>query len=153
VTGTPSSRTAQELAFSLSRNLGTDVVLLHVVNRPESAVLDGARGRQTSRRGVQVDTGPTGTAAAVLDEAEALARRFDVDARSLSRVGTSTGEEIVAAAAAADADLIVLGATVRRLRGRPFLGHTVEHVLDNAPTTVVVVAVPSTVPETEPVAS
>ena len=150
VTGSPSSRTAQELAFSLSRNLGTSVALLHVVNRPESPVPVGVRGRTTSRRGVEVDTGPTGTAAAVLDEAEVLARRFDVEPTSDTRVGTSTGEEIIAAAVDAEADLIVLGATVRRLKGRPFLGHTVEHVLDDAPCTVVVVAVPSSVPESEP---
>lgn len=150
VTGSPSSRIAQELTFSLSRNLGTSVVLVHVVNRPESPVPVGVRGRRTSSRGVEVDTGPTGTAAAVLDEAEALARRFDVDPSSDSRVGTSTGEEIITAAGDAEADLIVLGATVRRLRGRPFLGHTVEHVLDNAPCTVVVVAVPSSVPDPDP---
>jgi nucleotide-binding universal stress UspA family protein len=37
-----------------------------------------------------------------------------------------------------------MGTTVRRLEGRPFLGHTVEHVLDHADATVVIVATPDT---------
>jgi nucleotide-binding universal stress UspA family protein len=65
-----------------------------------------------------------------------------VDARAQSRAGSSTGEEILAAADDADADLVILGATVRRLDGRAFLGHNVEHVLAHARETVVVVTTP-----------
>ena len=128
VTGGPSSRVAQEIAFGLSRQLGTEVVLTHVVNRPQAQ---------------------SGAAAAVLDHAAALGERFDATSRTLTREGTSTGEEILAAARDADADLIVLGATVRRVSGRPFLGHNAEYILDEAPVTVVVVTTPDVIPDAD----
>jgi Kef-type K+ transport system membrane component KefB/nucleotide-binding universal stress UspA family protein len=133
VSGSPSSRSAQEVAFSLSARLGTQIVLVHVVNRPD----DG-----TARSG--------GVADAVLVDAMGVARQFDVEPRSLTRSGTSTGEEILAAAVAEEADLVVLGATVRRLDGRPFLGHTVEHILDQAEMTVVVVTSPDPTADPNP---
>lgn len=57
------------------------------------------------------------------------------------RHGSSAGEEIEKALRETSPDLVVLGATVRRVAGRPFLGHTVEHLLEHAtePTIVVVV--------------
>jgi nucleotide-binding universal stress UspA family protein len=160
VSGSPSSRTAQEIAFSMSAHQGTEVVLMHVINRPEAvaaavgapvgtpavvatlpadqASVLGATGAGT-QRGVE-------TADAVLDDAVALARQFEVEASAESRTGASTGEEILAAAEEIDADLVILGATVRRLEGRPFLGHNVEHVLEHARQTVVVVATPDITP-------
>ncbi|HEV2368617.1 MAG TPA: universal stress protein, partial [Acidimicrobiales bacterium] len=126
VTGTPSSRVAQELAFGLSRHLGTEVVLTHVLTRTGSA---------------------PDTADAVLDHAAALGERFDASARTVTRSGSSMGEEILAAARDAEADLIILGATVRRVSGRAFLGHNAEHILDDAPMTVVVVTSPDVIPE------
>ena len=134
VSGSPSSRSAQEVAFSLAGRLGTQMVLAHVVNRPEES--DGRSGS---------------VADAVLEEALAVARQFDVEATAVSRSGTSTAEEILAAAVTAEADLVVLGATVRRLDGKPFLGHTVEHILDQAEMTVVVVTTPD--PTSDPTPS
>ena len=40
------------------------------------------------------------------------------------------------------ADLVVLGAQLRNVDGRPFIGHTVETVLERSDATVVVVAQP-----------
>jgi nucleotide-binding universal stress UspA family protein len=157
VSGSPSSRTAQEIAFSMSACQGTEVVLMHVINRPEVVAAAVGVPAEPSVRG---DGGPatpstealgrlgSGTqrgveaADAVLDDAVALARQFEVGARAHSRTGSSTGEEILAAADDLDADLVILGATVRRLEGRPFLGHNVEHVLEHARQTVVVVTTP-----------
>ena len=75
-------------------------------------------------------------------QAAALAGEFDVEVERHVRSGLAAADEILAAAEECDADLIVLGATVRRLDGAPFLGHTVEHVLENADATVVVVTSP-----------
>ena len=44
-----------------------------------------------------------------------------------------------------EADLVVLGAQLRNVDGRPFIGHTVETVLEQCDATVVVVAHPRTV--------
>lgn len=60
------------------------------------------------------------------------------------RTGLSAGEELLCEAREQGADLIVLGTTVRRLGGRPFLGHTAEHVLQEAEAEVAVVATPNT---------
>jgi len=128
VTGSPSSRVAQELAFGISNRLGTEVVLTHVVTRPE---------------------GHLDKVSAVLDHAAALGDRFDATSRTLTRSGPSMGDEILQAAREADADLIVLGAMVRRVGGRPFLGHNAEHILDEAPTTVVVVTTPDVIPDAD----
>ena len=153
VSGSPSSRIAQEIAFSMSAHQGTEVVLMHVINRPE--VVAAAVGAPSNASAVGADDTATAlgrvdagtqrgveTADAVLDDALALARQFEVGARPESRTGASTGEEILAAAEELDADLVILGASVRRLEGRPFLGHNVEHVLGHARQTVVVVATP-----------
>lgn len=65
------------------------------------------------------------------------------------RHGSSAGEEIESAVHDTGADLVVLGAKVRRVAGRPFLGHTVEHLLEHATEpTVVVVVVPEAVAST-----
>jgi Kef-type K+ transport system membrane component KefB len=151
VSGSPSSRTAQEVAFSLSGNLGTEVVLTHILSRPEASALVGAK-RASSRHGAggvgasgdgtEPGGAGSGAADAVLESALELGREFDVEAVTHSRTGVSTSEEIVAAAREVEADLIVLGATVRRLHGRPFLGHNVEYILDHSEVTVVVVTTP-----------
>ena len=144
VSGTPSSRTAQEIAFSISRALGTDVVLTHVVNRAEP-VPAGARAPSGPARRSPGRTarGTTVAADAVLEQAATFAGEFDVTPRTVTRTGLATGSEILAAAREADADLLILGATVRRLEGRPFLGHNVEQILEEADMTVVVVASPA----------
>jgi nucleotide-binding universal stress UspA family protein len=80
---------------------------------------------------------------AVLSEAMGTARSHDAAARPRLRVGRSSAEEIESVVAEVGADLVVLGASVRRVANRPFLGHTVEHVLEHLTgTTVVVVVVP-----------
>jgi nucleotide-binding universal stress UspA family protein len=140
--GTPASRTAQELAYNLARSMGTEVVLTHVVSRP--APDPYPRDAQAMTRSHAQVASSTEVASSVLEQARAHAAEHDVDARSTVREGTATADELLAEAAAIDADVIVLGTTIRRLHGRAFLGHTVEHVLDHAQATVVVVATPDT---------
>lgn len=150
VSGSPSSRAAQEVAFSLSASLGTQVVLTHVVNRPDAVAAAGAgRPQARGRPSGAPPTPPVAPSArglaagdSVLQEAVGLAREFDVSPRTHWRSGMSTGEEILTASRELEADLIVLGATVRRLNDRPFLGHDVEHVLEHAEATVVIVTTP-----------
>jgi nucleotide-binding universal stress UspA family protein len=141
VAGTPASRTAQEVAYALARATGTEVVLTHVVSRPEPA-LDAyptEPGRQPARAAALASA-----AESIVESAAAHAREHDVEALTNVRTGTATGEEILTAARAAHADLVVLGTTIRRIDERSFLGHTVEYVIDNAEQPVVVVATPDT---------
>jgi Kef-type K+ transport system membrane component KefB len=140
VAGTPASRTAQELAYNLARSMHTDVVLTHVVSRPApDPYPEDAPAQARTRERVAASTE---VASSVLEHARALADEHSVATRSTVRAGTATADELLAEARSAGADLIVLGTTIRRVHGRAFLGHTVEHVLDHAEASVVVVAIP-----------
>ena len=138
VTGTRSSRAAQEVAFSISGNLGTDVVLTHVVDRP---VRQMARFF-TRRSNADVTVAAPPVAHDLMDGATALGRELGVEPRTVVQEGSSPAMTLVATAEAENADLVVLGASLRNVDGRPFLGHTVETVLERCDTTVVVVATP-----------
>lgn len=135
VTGTPSSRSAQEVAFAISGQLGTEVVLSHVINRVNELP------RLFARRSATDD--PALTAAdAMMAGAVERARQAGLEPRQLLREGSSAGEVLVQAARTEQADLVVLGAQLRNVDGRPFIGHTVETVLERSDATVVVVAQP-----------
>jgi nucleotide-binding universal stress UspA family protein len=134
VTGSATSRAGQEVADNISRRTGADLELVHVLTRPGLVSPgEGLPGTEAVRETVD----------AVLDEAMETALNHDVSARSQLRIGGSSAEEIESVLAEAHADLVVLGASVRRVANRPFLGHTVQHVLEHVEqATVVVVVVP-----------
>ena len=129
VAGSASSRAAQEVAFRMSRQLGTRVSALHVVTRAPG---DPARQARSG----------AGAGHDVLKTAAAHGRELGVEVETVTRHSQFAGEAIVECAVAEDADLVILGATARTMEGRPFLGHTVEYVLENAACTVVVVVLP-----------
>ena len=135
VTGTRSSRAAQEIAFGLSGRLGTEVVLTHVVAKPGLA-LPRAMARVRSRV-------PSGVVDSLMDKARSLGAEMNVDPVTQVLEGAAAGETLVEAAASAEADVVVLGASLRNVDGRPFLGGTVETVLERCDANVVVVAMPS----------
>ena len=136
VTGTTSARSAQEVAFAISGQLGTEIVLTHVVDRPTlplQRIL--VRRRQPSA--------PMHAASdQMMERAMGRAEEAGISARSLMVDGASAGEVLVESARRETADLVVLGAQLRNVDGRPFIGHTVETVLDRSDATVVVVAQP-----------
>lgn len=136
VAGTPSSRTAQELAYALARSTGARVVLTHVVNRPAPYPDSDPSGS------TKVPAALAAAASGVVEQAVTHAGEHRVRPRPSVRSGASTAEEVLREAHEQNADLIVVGTTVRRLEGRPFLGHTVEHILQEAHAEVVVVATP-----------
>jgi Kef-type K+ transport system membrane component KefB len=122
VTGNAPSRAGQEVAHQISRNTGADVTLVHVGTRPASTA---------------------DTAGDVLEQAHTTSRGQEVDPGTVLLRGQSAGEEILRYAAEHSVDLVIVGSTVRRVAGRPFLGHTVEHLLEHGTdVTVVVVALP-----------
>lgn len=145
VTGSPASRAGEEVAYNLSRNLGTGITLVHVVTRVE--VEPRPRQRRSSRTA-------SGAGEGVLAGAELHAREMGVEVQSVRPEGQAAGEEILGVAQEREVDVIIAGATVREVDGQPFLGHTIEHLLENADATVVVVVLPdpSRTSETTPVA-
>ena len=147
VTGTRSSQAAQEVAFGVSSQLGTEVVLTHVVQRqwPELRMLP--RRLTSSRLATRVlgDAHPEAARPvvdALMDAARARGAEMGVEARTLVQPGSSPASTLVSVAEEQEADLVVLGASLRNVDGRPFLGHTVETVLERCTANVAVVAMP-----------
>lgn len=138
LSGSTTAHAAQEVAFGLGASPGSAVTLLHVVTRDPHRQ-EAAAGRSAERPGRDL-----------LRDAERFAARHGVRVRTRTRRAPAAGEEIARLAAEMQADCIVLGATARSLEGRPFLGHTVEHVLAAARAAVVVAVLPAEVPA-EPV--
>ncbi|MCY3561002.1 MAG: cation:proton antiporter [bacterium] len=84
----------------------------------------------------------TGIGEQVLGQAAQLVEGLGVTPELLTRPGTSVAGELLDLVRETQADLVVMGANLRRLRDRPFLGHTVETVLRRCDATVALVLVP-----------
>ena len=84
----------------------------------------------------------TGVGQQVLSQAAQLVGGLGVEPELVTRPGTSTAVELLDLVHETEADLVVMGANLRRLRDRPFLGHTVETVLRRCDATVALVLVP-----------
>lgn len=140
--GTKASRAAQEVAFNLSAAIGTEVHLTHVSPGAEDHEVATEGSIATPATGGPVGGGsPAGPQLAqrLIDEASALGSGVDARLVHSVRTAPSTAEGILAAVRAEDADLVVLGAQVRIVDGRPFLGHTVDQVIRRCAATVIVV--------------
>jgi Kef-type K+ transport system membrane component KefB/nucleotide-binding universal stress UspA family protein len=140
VAGTRASQAALELAANLSSRLGTHLLLSHVVYRPRSGTGPGSLfDRFRSHAFPDERELADGLLAAA--QVYALDNRASVETEI--RFASSPGVEIVRRADAIEADLVVIGAQLRRVAGsRPSLGPNAEHVLQHCPHTVVVVILP-----------
>ena len=135
VTGTRSSSAAQEVAFSIADQLGTEVVLTHVLNRKTFVP------RVLKRRTSDLDPSEV-VAKELMDIATLRAVEAGVWPRTLIPSSANVPMALVGVAKDEDCDLVVLGAQLRSVDGRPFLGHTVETVLEQCDANVAVVALP-----------
>ncbi len=139
--GTDPGRAAQEMAFSVARRTGAQVSIVHVVTTApkgdREAYLLGS-----DRIPLEVDAQRAEVAAHVMEDARAFAEQMGVDADTAIRTGASAAQEILALARERQVDLLVVAANLRQLSGRPFLGHGVEELLEEAEATVVVVTAP-----------
>ncbi len=144
VVASSSSRAAEELAANFASRLGTQLMLSHVVYRPRSSLVSaGILGRLRDAAFPE----DSDVAERVLAQAHGHALEVRASADTEIRFASSPAEEIVEHANEIEADLIVLGAQLRNLDGRPSLGPNTEHVLEHAPQTVVVVVMPDQRPE------
>ena len=137
VTGSPVSRAAQEVAFNLSAQLGTELHLTHVNTvRSEPAGLPSLFSRRMIARSGSI------VGVQVVAQAETFALELGATTQTVVMDGTSPADEILKLARDIEADLVVMGANLRRVGDRPFLGHRVEQVLRDCDATVVVVLIP-----------
>ena len=152
VTGTRSSRAAQEIALGISTRLGTEIVLTHVVTTHGILIpkVLATLGRQSAELKyvdeALMQGGLSMTEAQVIESLMGSAVDFcgEVGVTPVTHVctGALSGTALVEAVSEVNADLIVLGASLRHVDGRPFLGQTVETVLEQCDANVVVVAIP-----------
>ena len=134
--GTRPGRAAQEIAYGVAKRHDARVLLAHVVTTPSMGQSFGYQpyhGPRSERADI---------AERVVDEARSLATEMGVRVEPEIRSGASAAEEILQLARESHADLLVLAANLRQFTGRPFLGHGVEFLLEEAEATVVVVTVP-----------
>ena len=145
VVASASSRAAEELAANFASRLGTQLMLSHVVYRPRGGMATAGRFRDRLRDVAFPED--SDVAERVLAQAHEHALEVRASADTEIRFASSPAEEIVRHAGEIEADLIVLGAQLRNLDGRPSLGPNTEHVLEHATQTVVVVVMPDQRPD------
>ena len=130
--GTEPSRYAIEVASSIAAQTGALLTLLHIVNQPqyEFFLFEEQNHSSALELGRQI-----------LDRQMIMARQLG--ARVQSRILEGLPErEILNFASADQADLIVLGTSVRMVTGRVFFGHRVDAILNKATCPVALVSVP-----------
>jgi Kef-type K+ transport system membrane component KefB len=140
-TGTEPGRAAQEMALSVAQRAGAEALIVHVVTTPPREGRDVA-SPWWERPPLEADALRAELAAHVMEEARAFAAQMGVRAETVIRSGVSASREILALAREREVDLLVVAANLRQLSGRPFLGHGVEELLEEAEATVVVVTAP-----------
>ncbi|MEM7340700.1 MAG: cation:proton antiporter [Actinomycetota bacterium] len=145
VVASSSSRAAEELAANFASSLGTQLMLSHVIYRPRAELVPG--GRLFGRLRDAAFPEDSDVAERVLAKAHDHALDVGSIADTEIRFAASPAEEIVRHANEIEADLIVIGAQLRNLDGRPSLGPNAEHILEHAPQTVVAVVMPDNRPD------
>ena len=134
VTATRSARASEEFAYSLAKSESARVTALHVVNRPEG---DGYLMSSNS-----VEAGLE-AGRALVAPAAALGERLGVEVETRVQAAPQAEEAIVQVANSGEHDLLVLGTNPRLFGDRPFFGHRVTYMLENARIPVVVIGLPS----------
>jgi nucleotide-binding universal stress UspA family protein len=125
VTGTAPSRAAAELAILYARERGARLHLLHAV--------DPGATRDARALAEQRDVG-----ARMMEEWVERGRQQGVDVRSRLVSSSHPARAIVERAVEERADLLLLGATPRRVGERAYFGPTADRVLADAPCAVAV---------------
>jgi len=147
VVASSSSRAAEELAANFSSEIGTHLMLTHVVYRPVARAQQVLQGGLFERLRDVAFPEDSEVAERVLAKAYEHALDLNANADTEIRFASNPAIDIVAHANHIEADLIVLGAQFRNLDDHLSLGPNVEHVLEHAPQTVVVVVMPDQRPD------
>jgi basic amino acid/polyamine antiporter, APA family len=123
------SEEALVAAARLAAERGSNIAIVHVIEVPLEQPLDAPmREREQA-------------ANEILDEAQALVESYGVRAVTRLVRARSAGPAIVEDARTRNAELVVLGAPRVRIRaGKPVFGKTVDYVLRNSPSRVLLAA-------------
>ncbi len=129
------TRAAEEFAYSLVKRTGGRVTALHVVNRPDGQgmMLEEAAIADAMRIGQEM-----------VAVAAAFGERLGVEVDTAVRLAPHPQAEVVAVANSGIYDLVILGAAHKPFSDRPFFGHRVTYMVENATIPTVIVALPNT---------
>jgi nucleotide-binding universal stress UspA family protein len=136
LSGSRSSRAAQEIAGYLSANIETHVSQLHVATNIDQERPEPHDERVACRSAVRH----------LVNEASVFATRLGANHTTWVESNGNAGDHIAAAAKELDVDLVVVSGTSRSGGGTLFLGHTIYTILEDVDCTVV----PATSPEPAP---
>lgn len=137
VDASPQSRMACEIACNFSAQLGTQVLLAHVLQA------DKHRSGLSGFFGFRRDLDHVASQARnILNKTATLASEIGIEPQQLLRTASSRSQGIDEIVEEKEADLVIMGAQLRRVNNRAYLGDTVESTLNNSPATVVVVLTP-----------
>lgn len=139
VSAVPASRMACEVAFNISAQLGTQILLAHVLETDESRIpfqgfFSGRRSAASDRDMQRGDE--------ILLKTKELAAEVGVEPEIIIQKNTSRAAGILELEKEHQRDLIVMGAQLRRVNGRTYFGSTAEKVLKSSSATVVLVLTP-----------
>ena len=124
VTGTRPGLAAEEVAFRVTGRYAARLLAVHVVTRGEE---QGALSPAVKRQ---------------LERVRQSASAFGAQGVFQARRAPMAADELLRTAEEWQADTIVVGATVRPVDGRPFLGHGTEWLFEHARQTVIGVVFP-----------
>jgi Kef-type K+ transport system membrane component KefB/nucleotide-binding universal stress UspA family protein len=130
VAGSAHDRHAAEVAFSVAREGRSTVELLHVVSEAQHSVRVGAD--EAVRHAVELGED-------LVQGLAELGRSLGVEVET-DVVVSDHPERAVVERAGRGADLVVVSSNRRDVTQRAFFGHRIDHILSNAPCTVVVVS-------------
>ncbi|WP_248906245.1 cation:proton antiporter domain-containing protein [Halocatena marina] len=128
--GTQYSRHAAEVAFTIATAQNAIVEVMHVVSRPHAEetliVPDVSEAIELGE--------------AIVDREAELGRQMGAEVLTHVSVGDRPEHDILTRATNKEIDLIVMGSEIRPTSRRAFLGHRVEHIIENASCPVAVVS-------------
>jgi len=134
ISASRSSRAAEEIGYSIAQATGGRAVALHVIDRPDGEGVFIPGGSIEAARA---------TAEEMLREARAFGERLGIQVETHVKVAANAEQEILDFARDEGMDLLVLGTSNRPLTSRPFFGHRISYMAENATGPMVMVALPS----------
>lgn len=120
IDGSEAATNALAVTCEIARRSHARVAALHVIEVPRSLPLD-------AELTAELEHGE-----AILNEAEALGRRYDVELEGRILQARHAGVAVVDEAAALEADAIVIGLDYHRPYGKFELGQVPQYALENA---------------------
>jgi nucleotide-binding universal stress UspA family protein len=127
-----------QFAIELARQLGSELILFSVIDRPAMVSLIGTHRAATAVRGDTLTATLVGDAERILQRIVDAAAKRGVGARGHALVSEEVPEQILKEAVLQHVDLIVVRSSGRSGFLKKLMGSTVEEVLSAAPCPVLV---------------